>query len=67
MKAILEPWHILVVAFASMVNRGQQEIIEYLKAENRALKEQLKGRNGRLRYTDRQRRLLATKARSSSR
>ena len=67
MRAILEPWHILVLALASMVNREQQEVIEYLKAENRVLKEQLKTKGGRVRYTDAQRRLLASKAKELGR
>ena len=41
MRALLEPWHIVVLALAGMVNREQQAIIEYLKAENGVLKEQL--------------------------
>jgi len=67
MRAILEPWHILILALASMVNREQQEVIEYLKAENRVLKEQLKGKGGRARFTDAQRRLLASKAKELGR
>jgi transposase InsO family protein len=42
------------------VNRSQQEIVEYLQAENRALREQL-GKK-RLLFTDSQRRRLAAKA-----
>src|SRR5258706_90583 len=42
------------------VSRRQQEVIEYLKAENLALREKLGGR--RLRFTDAQRRRLARKA-----
>jgi hypothetical protein len=43
-------WQILVVALAGWVNRHQLEVIEYLREENRVLKEQLRGR--RLRLTD---------------
>src|SRR5258705_13943124 len=43
-----------------MVQRQQLDVIEYLKAENKALREQLGGR--RLRFTDAQRRRLARKA-----
>ncbi len=42
MNTILHPWHILLLAIASIVNREQAQIIDYLKAENRVLKEQLK-------------------------
>lgn len=45
---------------AGWVNRGQQDVIEYLQVENRILREQLGGR--RLRITDAQRRLLAMAA-----
>jgi len=51
------PLRILIVALAGWVNRQQLEVIEYLREENRVLKEQLDGR--RLRLTDAQRRRLA--------
>ncbi|MHC4392449.1 MAG: hypothetical protein ACYS22_14205 [Planctomycetota bacterium] len=41
------------------VNRHQQDVIEYVKAENRVLREQLRGR--RVRLTNDQRRRLALK------
>ncbi len=41
------------VDFAGWVNRSQQDAIEYLKEENRVLREQLGAR--RLRFTDDQR------------
>ena len=53
------------MAFAGWVNRFQQDAIEYLKEENRVLREQLGGR--RLRFTDAQRRRLAAKARTLGR
>ncbi|MEE8410318.1 MAG: hypothetical protein V3T05_11975 [Myxococcota bacterium] len=49
-----------------MINREQRQVIAYLTAENRGLKEQLK-KHGRLRFTDRQRRLLAVKAKELGR
>ena len=58
-------WQFLVVAFAGWVNRSQQDAIEYLKEENRVLREHVAGR--RLRFTDDQRRRLAAKARILSR
>ncbi len=59
------PWQLLVVTLAGWVNRFQQDAIEYLKEENRVLREQLGGR--RLRFTDEQRRRLAAKARALGR
>ena len=51
----------LLVTLAGWVNRHQQRVIEYLVAENRVLKDQVKGR--RLRLTDDQRRRLAARGR----
>jgi transposase InsO family protein len=56
---------LLMLVFSGWVNRGQQDVIEYLREENRVLREQLGGR--RLRFTDKQRRRLAIKARLISR
>ena len=50
----------LILTLTGWANRHQQDVIEYLQEENRALREQL-GRK-RLRFTDRQRRRLAAKA-----
>ena len=58
-------WQFFVMAFAGWVNRFQQDAIEYLKEENRVVREQLGGR--RLRFTDAQRRRLAAKARTLGR
>ena len=49
--------HFLLLIFSGWVNRQQQDVIDYLKLENRVLREQLGGR--RLRLTDDQRRRLA--------
>ena len=54
------PLQFLMLVLAGWVNRHQQEVIEYLQEENRALREQLGGR--RLRFTDVQRRRLARRA-----
>jgi putative transposase len=59
------PLQFLMLIFAGWVNRGQQEIIEYLQEENRVLREQLGGK--RLLFTDRQRRRLAAKAKAVGR
>ena len=47
------------------MNRQQAQVIDYLREENRVLKEQLKGR--RLRLTDTQRRRLAAKGKALGR
>jgi predicted O-methyltransferase YrrM len=59
------PLHFLMLIFAGWVNRHQQDVIEYLQEENRALREQLGGK--RVRFTDRQRRRLAVKAKEIGR
>jgi putative transposase len=50
----------LLMIFAGWVNRQQLIVIDYLKAENQMLRERLKGRS--LRFSDRERALLARKA-----
>jgi putative transposase len=55
------PLQFLLMMFAGWVSRRQLDIIDYLKEENRVLREQLGGR--RLRFTDEQRRRLAVKRR----
>ena len=53
-------WKFILIALAGWINRKQEEIIEYLREENRVLREHLGP--GRLRFTDSQRRRLAAKA-----
>jgi putative transposase len=53
-------FQLCVSAVSGWVNRGQQQVIEYLVEENRILREQLGGQ--RLRLTDAQRRRLAVRA-----
>jgi len=60
MRNILDPFRFVVIALAGWMNQKQQHAIEYLREENRVLKEQLGTR--RLRFTDDQRRRLAVKA-----
>ena len=55
----------LLLTFSGWVNRRQQDVISYLKEENRILREQLRGR--RLSLTDDQRRRLAAKGKALSR
>jgi putative transposase len=59
------PLQFLMMLFAGWVNRHQPDVLEYLQAENRALREQLGGK--RLRFTDQQRRRLAVKAKAVGR
>ena len=59
MARIIQPWQILLAALAGWINRQQQHAIDYLREENRVLKEQLRGK--RLRLTNDQRRRLAAK------
>ena len=57
MKPILSPFYLLVMSLAGYLNREQQKILDYLKAENAVLRQQLRGR--RLRLNDAQRLKLA--------
>ena len=50
----------IVLLVADWISRQQLIVIEYLKAENRMLRERLNGRS--LRFTDQERALLARKA-----
>ena len=51
--------HFLVFTVAGWLNRHQEDLIDYLREENRILQEQLGGRA--LRLTDAQRRRLAVR------
>jgi hypothetical protein len=53
------PLQFLLLVFAGWINRKQLEVMEYLKEENRILREQLLGR--RLRLADDHRRRLAAR------
>ena len=57
---MLNPVRFVVIALAGWMNQKQQHAIDYLREENRVLREQLGTR--RLRFTDDQRRRLAAKA-----
>jgi len=59
------PLQFLKLIFAGWVGRHQQDAIEYLQEENRALREQMGGK--RLRFTDQQRRRLAAQAKKVGR
>src|SRR3974390_3639718 len=56
----LDPFRFLLIAVAGWMNQRQLQAVDYLREENRVLREQLGGR--RLRLSDDQRRRLAAKA-----
>src|SRR6266436_2842997 len=65
MLGSITPFDLLLIAIAGWINQRQLLVIEYLKVENRVLKQQL-GKK-RLRLTDEQRRLLAVKGQAIGR
>jgi len=65
MATVLYPWQILVAAMAGWITRQQDAVIDYLREENRVLKEQLGCK--RLRLTDAQRRRLAVRGKAIGR
>jgi len=62
---ILDPCRFVLISIAGWMNQQQQQAIDYLREENRVLREQLGGR--RLRLSDDQRRRLAAKAKGLGR
>jgi putative transposase len=65
MRATLDPFSFVVISIAGWMNQHQQHVIEYLIEENRVLREQIGSR--RMRFSDNQRRRLATKAKKLGR
>lgn len=65
MSKILDPFRFVLIAVAGWMNQRQLQVIDYLREENRVLREQLGGR--RLRLNDDQRRRLAAKAKGLGR
>ena len=61
MLRVLDPFRFVLIAVAGWMNQREYQIIDYLREENRVLREQLGER--RLRFNDDQRRRLAVKAR----
>ena len=59
MNHVLKPWQLFLLILAGWINRHQQEVIEYLEAENRVLREKFGKR--RILLNDDQRRRLAVK------
>src|SRR5205807_4839251 len=65
MPRVLDPFRFAPIAVAGWMNQHQLQIIDYLREENRVLREQLGGR--RVRFNDDQRRRLAVKAKGLGR
>src|SRR5260221_6354442 len=65
MSRALAPFRFVLIAVAGWMNQRQLKVIDYLREENRVLREQLGGR--RLRLNDDQRRRLAAKAKGLGR
>src|SRR5579864_1313894 len=65
MPRVLDPFRFVLIAVAGWMNQHQLQIIDYLREENRVLREQLGGR--RVRLNDDQRRRLAAKAKALGR
>ena len=65
MSRVLDPFRFLLIAVSGWMNQRQLLVIEYLREENRVLREQLEGR--RLCLNDDQRRRLAVRAKGLGR
>jgi hypothetical protein len=65
MPTVLDPFQFVLFAVAGWMNQRQLQMIEYLREENRVLREQLGERS--LRLTDDQRRRLAVRAKELGR
>ena len=65
MTRSLDPFRFVLIAVSGWMNQQQLELINYLREENRVLREQLGGK--RLRFNDDQRRRLAAKAKGLGR
>ena len=65
MLRVLDPFRFVLIAVAGWMNQWEYQMIDYLREENRVLREQLGQR--RLRFNDDQRRRLAVKAKGLTR
>src|SRR5215471_8157794 len=65
MAGVLDPFKFIVIALSGWINQHQLLIIDYLREENRVLREQLGDR--RPKFNDDQRRRLADKAKQLGR
>jgi putative transposase len=64
-EKVLNPFQFVVIVLSGWMNQRQQNVIEYLREENRVLREQLGER--RFRFTNDQRRRLAVRAKGLGR
>jgi hypothetical protein len=64
-QGVLDPFRFVLIAAAGWMNQPQLLVIDYLREENRVLREQIGGR--RLRLSDDQRRRLAVRAKALGR
>jgi len=65
MTPALDPFRFVLIAIAGWMNQRQLQVIDYLREENRVLREQVGER--RLRLSDGQRRRLAANAKGLGR
>ena len=65
MPRVLDPFRFVLMAVGGWMNQHQLQIIDYLREENRVLREQLSGR--RVRFNDDQRCRLAVRAKGLGR
>ena len=65
MASCLDPFRFVLIAVSGWMNGRQSSLIDYLREENRVLREQLGGK--RMHFTDDQRRRLAAKAKGLGR
>src|SRR5215470_487757 len=65
MPRVMDPFRFVLIAVAGWMSQHQLHMIDYLREENRVLREQLSGR--RVRLNDDQRRRLAAKAKGLGR
>ena len=65
MQQVLDPFRFVLIVLAGWVNQQQQDVMDYLREENRVLREQLGNR--RLRLSDDQRLRLAVRAKKLGR
>jgi putative transposase len=65
MLKTVDPFRLLLFALAGWMNHQQEQVIDYLREENRVLRAQLGNR--RLRFDDEQRRRLAVRAKALGR
>jgi hypothetical protein len=64
-QRVIDPFRFMLIAVSGWMNHRQLQVIEYLREENRVLREQLGDR--RVRLNDHQRRRLAVKAKALGR